>query len=281
MNGLTEYQAWKANGFTFLFLAIVCGLLAIVFLKIFMILGILFAFATFICSSGFVVNKPNKACILVFFGQYAGTINEAGLFWVNPLASKEIISLKVNNFNSEKLKVNDAHGNPIEIAAVIVWRVVDSAKAFFEVEDYSSFVAIQSETAIRTLASRYAYDSDDDKIPSLRHQSEELINLLKNEVQARLEVAGIEIIEARLSHLAYAAEIAQAMLRRQQATAVISARQKIVEGAVGMVQLALHSLSSQGIVELDDNRKASMVNNLMVDLISEQGLQPVVNTGAY
>lgn len=192
---------------------------------------------------------------------------------------KKNISLRIRNFNSQKIKVNDLHGNPIEIGAVIVWRVTDSAKAVFDVENYEQFVDIQSETAIRTLASEYPYDVEDESRSSLRGTPQEIAESLKNTLQTRLEVAGVDIIEARISHLAYAQEIAQAMLRRQQAQAIIAARTKIVEGAVGMVEMALKALSEQNIVRLDEDKKATMVNNLMVALVSEHDVQPVINTG--
>ena len=187
--------------------------------------------------------------------------------------------MRIRNFNSEKIKVNDLHGNPIEIGAVVVWKVIDSAKAVFDVENYEEFVDIQSETAIRSLASEYPYDTDDESKSSLRGTPQEIADNLKGQLEKRLEVAGVDIIESRISHLAYAQEIAQAMLRRQQAQAIIAARQKIVEGAVGMVQMALTSLSEQKIVTLDEDKKATMVNNLMVALVSEHDVQPVINTG--
>lgn len=228
---------------------------------------------------GFLVVQPNQARVLVFLGKYIGTVREDGWFWVNPFSSKKPISLRAHNFNSERLKVNDATGNPIEIAAVIVWRVVDSARATFDVENYEQFVGIQSETAIRSLASKYPYDSHEGE-ESLRGSADEVGEELKRELHKRLEVAGLDIMEARISHLAYAPEIAQAMLRRQQAQAIISARQKIVEGAVGMVKQALEQLKSEGVVELDEERKAAMVNNLLVALVSESEATPVINTGS-
>jgi regulator of protease activity HflC (stomatin/prohibitin superfamily) len=229
--------------------------------------------------SGFFTVEPNQAVVLVFFGRYVGSVREAGFWWTNPFTTKRRISLRVRNFNSKQLKVNDAQGSPIEIAAVVVWQVIDSAKSRFAVDDYEEFVAIQSETAIRTLAIRYPYDAPDD-VPSLRRIGDEVAYELKKEVQARLEVAGVEVLEARLSHLAYAPEIAQAMLRRQQARAIIDARRQIVEGAVGMVDEALKRLSERQIIELDEERKAAMINNLLVVLTSEQNTQPVVNTGS-
>jgi len=214
----------------------------------------------------------------VFFGRYAGSVRESGFHWTNPLGVRRRVSLRVRNFSSDRLKVNDAAGNPVEIAAVIVWRVVDSARALFDVEDYAGFVALQSETAIRTLASRYPYDASDGDV-SLLHSAESLASELRQELETRLAVAGVEIREARLTHLAYAPEIAQAMLRRQQAQAIVAARQKIVEGAVGMVRMALEQIAQAHIVEFDEERKATMVNNLMVVLTSDQATQPIVNTG--
>lgn len=246
-----------------------------------------------ILLGGFLVVQPNEGRVLTFLGKYTGSVRRDGWYWVNPFASKKKISLKVHNFNSDKLKVNDAQGNPIEIAAVIVWRVTDSARATFDVENYEQFVAIQSETAIRALASKYPYDegmaiSHSRDAANLGHEGEESLRgnpdevgeQLKLELHKRLEIAGIDVLEARISHLAYAQEIAQAMLRRQQAQAIIAARQKIVEGAVGMVKQALEQLKSEGVVELDEERKAAMVNNLLVALVSESEAAPVINAGS-
>jgi regulator of protease activity HflC (stomatin/prohibitin superfamily) len=229
--------------------------------------------------SGFFVVQPNEARVLVFFGRYVGTVRDAGLWWTNPFTIKRHVSLRIHNLNSERLKVNDLSGNPIEIAAVVVWRVVDSAKALFDVENYTEFVNIQSETAIRTLASHYPYDAHDEAKPSLRGSPNEVSDSLRQQVQARLEIAGVEVSEARISHLAYAPEIAQAMLRRQQAEAIVAARQKIVEGAVGMVESALRLLSEQNVITLDEEKKAAMINNLLVALVSEREATPVLNTG--
>ncbi|MBD2595443.1 hypothetical protein BCD64_19410 [Nostoc sp. MBR 210] len=230
--------------------------------------------------SGFFSVEPNQAVVLVLFGKYVGSIRSSGFWWTNPFVSKQKISLRVRNFNSKIIKVNDAEGSPIEIAAVVVWQVFDSAKSKFAVDDYSEFVAIQSETAIRSLAIRYPYDSSDEtNTPSLRGIPDEIAHALQKELQARLEVTGVEVIEARLSHLAYAPEIAQVMLRRQQAKALIDARRQIVEGAVGMVNEALNRLATEQMVNLDDERKASMINNLLVVLTSEQTAQPVINAG--
>lgn len=283
MKNTIERQGWRASGFPFLILYIAL-IAAAVYLFIDgttgnIIAGVACIFVSLFLPSGFFVVQPNEARTLVFFGHYVGSVRDDGFHWTNPFTMKKRVSLRVRNFNSERLKVNDASGNPIEIAAVIVWRVVDTAKALFDVEAYENFVAIQSETALRSMAMHYHYDSDDHTQASLRGNPEEVADSLKQELHARLLPAGVEVMEARISHLAYAPEIAQAMLRRQQAQAIISARQKIVEGAVGMVQMALHQLSAEHIVELDEDKKATMVNNLMVTLVSEQATQPVVNTG--
>lgn len=229
---------------------------------------------------GFFIVQPNQATNLTLFGRYVGTERRNGLYWTNPLTVRKSVSLRIRNFNSERLKVNDLAGNPIEIAAVIVWRVVDTARAVFDVEDYGEFVAIQSETALRHLASQYPYDEYSDTGMSLRGNADEIAEALAAELAARLRHAGVEVLEARLSHLAYSPEIAGAMLQRQQASAIIAARQQIVQGAVGMVQMALKELSEQDIVHLDEERKAQMVSNLLVVLTSERGTQPVVNAGS-
>jgi regulator of protease activity HflC (stomatin/prohibitin superfamily) len=234
---------------------------------------------TMISIGGFFIVQPNEARVLTLFGKYIGSVRDTGFSWANPFAIKKHVSLRIRNFNSEKIKVNDLHGNPIEIGAVIVWRVVDSSRALFDVDHYENFVAIQSETAIRALASELPYDSPDENRPSLRGNPLEIADRLKHQVQTRLEIAGVEVTESRISHLAYAPEIAQAMLRRQQAQAIIAARQKIVEGAVGMVEQALQSLSEKKVVELDEDKKATMVNNLLVALVSETAAQPIINTG--
>jgi regulator of protease activity HflC (stomatin/prohibitin superfamily) len=226
----------------------------------------------------FVVN-PNEARVLQLFGKYTGTVKNAGLGWANPLLTKRRISVRIRNFDSDKLKVNDLGGNPIEIAAVVVWKVVDTAEAMFQVDNYEDFVHVQTEAALRNLATRYNYDSHEQGEESLRGSTASIADHLRVEVQERLEKAGVKVIEARISHLAYAPEIAQAMLQRQQATAIIAARQKIVEGAVGMVEMALESLARNNILELDEEKKASMVSNLLVVLCSDRATQPVVNTG--
>ena len=226
----------------------------------------------------FVVN-PNEGKVLQLFGSYKGTEKMPGLRWANPFYTKRRISLRVRNFESGHLKVNDIEGNPIEIAAVVVWKVVDTAEACFVVDNYENYVQVQSESALRNLATAYAYDSHDEKQMSLRGQTNAIAEHLKQEIQDRLTKAGVEVIEARISHLAYAPEIAAAMLQRQQAGAIIAARQRIVEGAVSMVEMALDMLAKQKIVDLDEERKAAMVSNLLVVLCSERGTQPVLNTG--
>lgn len=238
------------------------------------------ALALLLALGGFFVVQPNEARVLVFFGRYVGSATEAGFFFANPFAARHTLSLRVHNFNSDKLKVNEARGNPIEIGAVIVWRVTDTARALLDVENYKGFVAVQCETAIRSVAMRFPYDSHDDGEASLRGNPDEVSAALKAEVQARLDVAGLEILEARLSHLAYAPEIAQSMLRRQQAEAIVAARGRIVEGAVGMVEMALRRIEETGVVELDMERKAAMVNNLMVALVADREAQPVINAGS-
>jgi regulator of protease activity HflC (stomatin/prohibitin superfamily) len=234
---------------------------------------------TLILLGGFFMVEPNVGAVVTLFGNYVGTERRSGLWWANPFAAKRKVSLRVRNFESSKLKVNDLDGNPIEIGAVVVWRVVDTAEACFMVDNYDNFVHVQSEAALRNLATTHAYDSHVEGAMSLRGNTAEVAEQLRKEIQARLEKAGVEVIEARISHLAYAPEIANAMLRRQQASAVIAARSKIVEGAVSMVQMALDELSKRNVVELDEERKAAMVSNLLVVLCSEHETQPIVNAG--
>lgn len=229
---------------------------------------------------GFFTIQPNEAMVLILFGKYVGTVKTSGWHWANPFYTKKKISLRSRNMNGEKIKVNDEMGNPIEIAAVIVWRVENTAEAIFDVDNYIDYVNVQSESALRHLAGMYPYDiAEDTHTLSLRGSADEVSEALKNELQQRLGKAGVIVEEARLSHLAYAPEIAAAMLQRQQAAAIIAARQKIVEGAVGMVQMALNKLSENEIVELDEERKAAMVSNLLVVLCGERSTQPVINTG--
>ncbi len=235
-------------------------------------------FIAFLATGLFAV-APNEGKVLQLFGQYAGTVRTPGLQWANPFYKKKHVSLRVRNFESAKLKVNDFEGNPIEIASVVVWRVVDTAEALFEVDDYNNYVKVQTEAALRNLATSYAYDAHDDSIPSLPGHTGAVADHLKREIQERLAKAGVEVMEARISHLAYAPEIAAAMLQRQQAGAIIAARTRIVEGAVGMVDMALELLSKKEIVQLDEERKAAMVSNLLVVLCGERGAQPILNTG--
>ncbi len=231
-----------------------------------------------ICLAGFFIVNPNEGKVLQLFGDYKGTARRPGLRWANPFLSKRRVSLRVRNFETAKLKVNDARGNPIEIATVVVWRVVDTAEAVFHVDDYENYVHVQSEAALRNLATGYPYDAHGDEVDLVSHTAE-VSKQLQKEIHDRLAQAGVEVIETRISHLAYAQEIAAAMLRRQQATAVVAARQKIVEGAVGMVEMALEQLALKQVITLDEERKAAMVSNLMVVLCSEQNTQPVVNAG--
>lgn len=229
---------------------------------------------------GFFMVEPNQAAVLSLFGKYVGTVKEQGLRWNNPFFAAKKVSLRVRNFESGKLKVNDLDGSPIEIGAVVVWQVVDSAEAVYNVDDYESFVHIQSEAALRAMATSYPYDQHEDGKISLRSHAAEIAKHLTEEIQERLAQAGVHVIEARISHLAYAPEIAQAMLQRQQASAIIAARTRIVEGAVSMVEMALEQLSARNVVELDPERRAHMVSNLLVVLCGERGTQPVVNAGS-
>jgi hypothetical protein len=229
---------------------------------------------------GLFIVHPNEAKALVLFGTYKGSVRKDGFWWANPFLTKQAISLRVRNFETAKLKVNDNHANPIEIAAIVVWKVIDSAEALFEVDDYSRYVAVQSESALRATATQYAYDSHADGEMSLSQNTDEVSQALEKALVDRLLKAGVEVVEARISHLAYSPEIAAAMLQRQQASAIIAARQKIVEGAVGMVEMALDHLSAKSIVKLDEERKAAMVSNLLVVLCSDHSTQPVINTGS-
>ena len=232
-----------------------------------------------VCLGGFFTVAPNEGKVLQFFGRYVGTVRDAGPRWTNPFYSKRSVSLRVRNFESSKLKVNDLDGNPIEIAAVVVWQVVDTAEALFQVNDYEDFVHIQSESALRQMAQSYPYDAHDTDGISLRSHGKEVADHLRKEIQERLNKAGVDVVESRITHMAFAPEIAQAMLQRQQASAIIAARTRIVEGAVTMVQMALDQLKSRGVVDLDEERKAAMVSNLLVVLCGERGTQPIVNTG--
>jgi regulator of protease activity HflC (stomatin/prohibitin superfamily) len=231
------------------------------------------------CGFGFYIVQPNQAAVMQFFGKYVGSERNSGLRWANPFYTKKTVTLRVRNFESSKLKVNDLEGAPIEIAAVVVWQVHDAAEAVFNVDDYENFVQVQSEAALRQMATSYPYDLHEEHKIALRSHANEINEHLRNEVQERLAQAGLTVIEARVSHLAYAPEVAQAMLQRQQAAAIIAARTRIVEGAVSMVHMALEQLAAKGVVQLDEERKAAMVSNLLVVLCGERGTQPIVNTG--
>jgi len=243
-------------------------------------LGILLMVTAVLIFIGLFTVEPNEAVVLILFGKYVGTEKSNGFRWANPLYTKKKISLRVRNFDSEKLKVNDKKGNPIEISAVVVWKVEDTAEAVFEVDDYLNYVHVQSESAIRHLATSYPYDDTEGEKISLRSSLDEVSEHLQKEIHERVSAAGVIVLEARINHLAYSPEIAQAMLQRQQAEAIIAARQKIVEGAVGMVEMALVRLKDQGVVDLDEERKANMVSNLMVVLCSDKATQPIINTGS-
>ena len=277
----TEKTNSPLSGYVMLAIILVCLIIAIggfVAMRVpfFIILVIL----SILMMPGFFFVNPNSSVVLVLFGDYKGTVKSNGFFWVNPLFTKKPISLRARNFDSEKIKVNDKVGNPIQIGVILVWQVRDTFKAAFDVDNYENFVRIQSDSAVRKLAGLYPYDNfDTDAELTLRSGHEEVNRALEENLKNRLDIAGIHVIEARIGYLAYAPEIASAMLRRQQATAVVAARFKIVEGAVSMVQMALDQLSQQQIIELDEERKASMVSNLMVVLCSDKDVSPVVNTG--
>jgi regulator of protease activity HflC (stomatin/prohibitin superfamily) len=280
---LKETPAKARSGFATLFVLFVLQIATIALIvtmpPLIKVLALLACIGVFICWFGFYMVHPNQSAVLQLFGRYVGTDFENGLRWANPFYSKQKVSLRVRNFESSKLKVNDHAGNPVDIAAVVVWKVVDSAEAVFEVEDYENFVNIQSEAALRYLASSYPYEAEKDSEISLRSSGSDITDLLRTEIQNRLHKAGVEVIEARISHLAYAQEIASAMLQRQQARAVVMARQQIVEGAVGMVEMALQRLSEKDVVQLDEERKAAMVSNLLVVLCGDHSVSPVINTG--
>jgi regulator of protease activity HflC (stomatin/prohibitin superfamily) len=278
---MKERKAWYVNGFIGILVVLLSAAAgAFFFVQQQFIIGIPFILAVVILASGITIVQPNQAKVVIFFGQYLGTIRDSGMFLTTPFTIRKTVSLRVRNFNSKKLKVNDVEGNPIEIAAVIVFKVIDSAKAIFDVDHYEEFVEIQSETAVRHVATKYPYDTFEDVELTLRGNADEVADELTRELQDRLQVAGVEVIEARLTHLAYSTEIASAMLQRQQASAILSARKKIVEGAVTMAQMAVEQLEQDGTLELDDERKVNMVNNIMVSIISDRGTQPVINTGS-
>lgn len=286
---MREKDMFKLNGFLGALLFLLIAVVTVFSFRSFVLTEsfLLFAFAVlcaivlFLMISGFTIIQPNQAKVFTLFGRYLGVIKHEGFWLTIPLTLRKNVSLRVINFNSDKLKVNDLEGNPIEIAAVVVYKVFDSAKAVFDVEDYKEFVHTQSETGLRHIASQYPYDNvNNDYEISLRQHSDEVANELTKDLQKRLELAGVEIIEARIMHLAYSSEIAHAMLQRQQAKAVLAARKVIVEGAVTMVKSAIDQLKEEGIVDLDEEKKAQMVNNLMVAIVADKGSQPVINTGS-
>jgi regulator of protease activity HflC (stomatin/prohibitin superfamily) len=278
---MKEAKAWYMNGFVGILLIVILLIgAAFTLLQQLIVPAVLLVAIALLLATGITIVQPNQAKVITFFGRYLGSIRDSGLFLTVPLTIRQTVSLRVRNFNSSKLKVNDVEGNPIEIAAVIVFKVIDSAKAIFDVDNYEEFVEIQSETAIRHVATKYPYDTFEDDDITLRGNADIVSDVLAKELQERLTVAGVEVIEARLTHLAYSTEIASAMLQRQQAAAILAARKKIVEGAVSMAQMAIEHLDKEGVLELDEERKVNMVNNLMVAIISDRGAQPVINTGS-
>ncbi len=271
------------SGYLFLFILLIilgAGVYSVFILN--PLLGITASILFFLITPGFFYLNPNSSRVLTLFGKYVGTVKQNGFFWANPFYGKKAISLRARNFESEKVKVNDKRGNPILISVITVWRVQDTYKAAFEVDDYASFVKLQSDSAVRSLAGQYSYDNFDDDMSevTLRSGLQEINHSLELSLSERLHIAGIEVMEARIGYLAYAEEIAAAMLKRQQAEAVVAARFKIVEGAVSMVEMALNDLSGKQIVELDEERKATMVSNLMIVLCSDKDVTPVINTGS-
>lgn len=290
---MKEKAAFKANGFLMLLVLLAVVLAAFVFfLRGFhyfvvlrylapgqFVLAIILGLTVIILISGFTTVQPNEAKALTFFGKYVGTIRDSGFWFSIPLTARRKVSLRVHNFNSATLKVNDIEGNPVEIAAVVVFKVIDSAKALFDVENYEEFVEIQSETALRHIATKYPYDDFEEEGYSLRGNADEVAEELTRELHNRLKLAGVEVLEARLTHLAYATEIAHAMLQRQQASAILAARRIIVDGAVGMAQMAIESLLEDRSLNLDEEQKISMINNLLVTIVSDRSAQPIINTG--
>ncbi|MFK8013089.1 MAG: SPFH domain-containing protein [Marinicellaceae bacterium] len=285
---MTEKKIQARSGLTMLFVLLGLLVLDIVLVAFagnnrivpLMIVSIVLIPVILVMFFGLFMVHPNQSKVLQLFGKYVGTVKDTGLRWANPFYSKVAVSVKVRNFESGQLKVNDSAGNPIEIATVVVWKVVDTAEAIFEVDDYESFVQIQTEAALRNLSSAHPYESHNGEKITLRSSPQEISELLQKEVQDRLDKAGVKVIEARISHLAYAQEIAASMLKRQQAQAIVSARTQIVEGAVGMVEIALEQLSKRNVIELDNERKAAMVSNLLVVLCGEENAQPIVNSGS-
>ena len=284
---MQERQGRTASGWGMLFLGVLVGLgsvagfvCGLAFHSIALLVSmILLFFIGLLVLGGLFMLEPNQAVVMLLFGQYAGTEKTAGFRWANPFYTKRKISLRVRNFDSEKIEVNDKKGNPIDISAVVVWRVTETAQATFDVEDFRDYVIVQSESALRHLATSYAYDDTEGESHSLRSSLDEVNDTLQREIQERVKTAGVEVVEARINHLAYASEIASAMLQRQQAEAIIDARQKIVDGAVGMVQMALSQLAETNVVAMDDHEKARLVGNLMVVLCSDKATQPIVQAG--
>src|SRR5699024_1563973 len=278
---MNERKAWAMNGYVgVVIILILLGIATYCILNGQYVIGGVSLVIGLIIGSGITLVQPNQSVVVIFFGKYMGSIRKEGMVITIPFTIRKTISLRVRNFNSKRLKVNDVNGNPIEIAAVIVFKVVDSAKAVFDVDQYEQFVEIQSETALRAVATKYTYDTFETDELTLRGNPEDISEELKKQVQDRLTVAGVDIIEARLTHLAYSTEIAQAMLQRQQASAIIAARRQIVEGAVGMVQDAIERIEREDIVELDDERRVAMINNLLVSIVADNSAQPVINTGS-
>ncbi len=281
-----EHPAFQANGFLGLLVAVVLAAVTVwAFVRAatdasvaLLLLGVLCAVAAVVVLASLTIVQPGRTAVVQFFGRYVGTARRTGLVWLAPLTTRRTLSVRVRNFETERLKVNDADGNPVDIASIVVWQVADTAQAVFAVENVTDFVEVQSEAALRHVARTYPYDAPDE-VESLRGSTEVISGELAQEVAERVSIAGIEVLEVRISHLAYAPEIAQAMLQRQQAAAVVAARSRIVEGAVGMVQMALTELSRQGVVELDEERRAAMVSNLLVVLCGDSRATPVVNTG--
>ncbi|WP_082768913.1 SPFH domain-containing protein [Paraglaciecola hydrolytica] len=282
---MTEKNGFSINGYLAFFVILPLLQLSfsfMLFTQTLTIVAIIGSLIVLVCWGGFFMVQPNQAKVMTLFGSYVGTEKRNGLRWTIPFYMRKTVSLRIRNFESAKIKVNDNLGNPIEIATIVVWSVTDSAEAMFEVDDYVSYVTIQSESALRNMASSYAYDPQDDESQdiALRSHPQHISEILKKEIQERLGKAGLTVHEARISHLAYAQEIASAMLQRQQATAIIAARSKIVEGAVGMVEMALDRLKEKNVVDLDEERKAMMVSNLLVVLCGDRNVQPIVNSGS-
>jgi regulator of protease activity HflC (stomatin/prohibitin superfamily) len=278
---ISERPAWAVNGWVGVLIVIVCIGAAIALGGTSApALAVVPGVVGLVIVTSLVIVQPGQTKVVRFFGSYVGALRRAGLWWIVPLADRRTLSIRVRNFETNHLKVNDADGNPVEIAAIVVWQVADTARAVYAVDDYLNFVRVQAESALRHVATTHPYDNPTDEGTSLRGSTDVVAGELAHEVAERVTIAGVEIVEVRISHLAYASEIAQAMLRRQQANAVVAARSRIVEGAVGMVELALTRLNDRGIVELDEERKAAMVSNLMVVLCGDQPASPIVNTGS-